>query len=156
MSSVAALSRSFSKIDLSDRWAAAASFGELFRVGAGATAFTIYLRNPDGYVPVLTVEDNVTRSVGSIKPLQPSIVDAMMNESVRREAGGGNETSDLSSGHHVVLIPSDASIEPLAAIVCETLHPSQDVRRFRARVDELSRAFATILSMCPNRSRARQ
>ena len=57
MSSVAALSRSLSLIDMSDRRAAAMSFCELFRVGAGAGTFTFYLRDRDGYVPVWAVEE---------------------------------------------------------------------------------------------------
>jgi hypothetical protein len=151
-SSVAALSRSFSKIDLSDRWAAVVSFGELFRVGAGATTFTIYLKSPDGYVPVFAIEGDATLPTKSINALHPTIIDAMTNENTGCGAMSGVESSDPSTARHVVPIPpSDVSTQPLAAIVCQALRPSQDVRQFRRRADELSRVFATILSACPDR-----
>jgi hypothetical protein len=51
MSSVAALPRSLSQIDMSDRRAAATSLGELFRVGAGIGTFTIYLKESESYTP---------------------------------------------------------------------------------------------------------
>lgn len=157
MSSVAALSRSFSRIDLSNRRTAAASYGELFRVGAGATTFTIYLKGRDGYVPVWAIEDNAARSTKSIEPLPPRTIDAMMNENAGCDATGEVGTSGLRAGCHVVRVPpSDVGSKPLAAIVCH-LYPSQDVKQFRRRADELSRAFATILSACPDRpSRVRR
>jgi len=144
-SSAAALSRGFSKIDLSDRRAAAASFGELFRFGADTTTFTIYLKSSEGYLPVLAVEDDVTRPAKSIEPLQPATVAAMMKE----KAG---------AGRHVVLVPpADVSPEPLAVIVCQPQLSPQDPSRVRRRTDELSRAFGKILSACPDHApRGRQ
>jgi len=149
--SVAALSRSFSNIDLSNRWAAAASFGDLFRVGAGATTFIIYMKDSDGYVPVFAVEDDAIRSTKSIDPLHPTTIVAMVNENARCGAIAKPGTSHPGTGRHVFLIPpAGVSTEPLAAIVCQTLRPAQDERQFRRRADELSRAFATILSACPD------
>jgi hypothetical protein len=156
--SVAALSRSFSNIDLSDRWAAATSFGDLFRVGAGATTFTIYMKDSDGYVPVLAVEDDAIRPTKSIESLHPTTIDAMVNENARCEAMAKPGASYPGIGRHVFLIPPpDVSTEPLAAIVCQTLRPAQDEQQFRRRIDELSRAFATILSACADQpSRVRR
>jgi hypothetical protein len=149
--SVAALSRSFSNIDLSNLWAAAASFGDLFRVGAGVTTFIIYIKDSDSYVPVFAVEDDVVRSTKSIDPLHPTTIDAMVNENARCGAMKKPETSHPGAGRHVFLIPaSGISTEPLAAIVCQALRPSQDEKQFHRRIDELTRAFATILSACPD------
>jgi hypothetical protein len=157
-SSVAALSRSFSNIDLSNRRAAAASFGELFRVGAGATTFAIYLKDSDGYVPAFVVEDDAIRSTKSIESLDPTAIDTVTNENARCGAMAKPGPAHPVTGRHVFLIPpSDVSTEPLAAIVCQRLCPSQDERQFRRRTDELSRAFATILSACPDQpSRVRR
>jgi hypothetical protein len=156
--SVAALSRSFSNIDLSNRWAAAASFGDLFRVGAGATTFIIYMRDSDDYVPVFAVEDDAIRPTKSIDPLRPATIDAMVNESARCGAMAKPGTSHPGTGRHVFLVPpSSVSTEPLAAIVCQALRPSHDERQLQRRTDELSRAFATILSACADQpSRVRR
>ena len=149
MSSVAALSRSISLIDLSDRWTAAASFGELFRVGTGTATFTIYLKYPDAYVPVWAVEEDNTRSTKSMDPLPSAAIKAMMIENAGNGATDDVGESEPGSGWYVVRVPpSDVDSEPLAVIVCD-LHPSQDASQFRRRADELSRAFATILCACP-------
>jgi hypothetical protein len=151
MSSVAALSRGLSKIDLSDRCAAAESFGELFRAGTGTTTFTIYLKNPDGYVPVLAVEDDVSRPVKSLELLCPTTIDAMIEESACRAAAAQVAKGEPVAGRHVILVPpSESSTATLAAIVCRTLVAPQDARGFGQRTDDLSRAFATILSACPD------
>jgi hypothetical protein len=149
-SSVAALSRSFSKIDMSDRRAAAVSFGELFRIGTGTATFSIYLKDPDGYVPVWAIEEDATRSTKSMEPLRSTAIDAMMTENERCGATDEVGDSEPNTGCHVVRVPpSDVGSEPRAVIVCD-LHPSQDARQFRRRADELSRAFATILYACPD------
>jgi hypothetical protein len=150
MSSVAALSRSFSLIDMSDRWAAAVSYGELFRVGTGAATFTVYLKDSDGYVPVWAVEEDTTRSTKSMEPLPSTAFDTMMTENAACEAPGDVGESAPGTRCHVVRVPpSDVGSEPLAVVVCD-LHPSQDARQFRRRADDLSRAFATILYACPD------
>lgn len=149
--SVAALSRSFANIDLSNRRAAAASFGELFRIGAGATAFTIYIKDSNGYGPVFAVEDDAIRPTKSIATLHPTTIDAMVNENEGCRATAKPGTSQSRTGRHVFLIPpSEVGTEPLAAIVCQALRSSQDEKRLHRRTDELCRAFATILSACPD------
>ena len=153
-SSVAALSRSLSKIDLSDRRAAAASFGELFRVGCGASTFTLYLKSSGScYLPVFAVKDNVACSTRPIDLLRPARLDALAIETVPNKATRNVDNGDGGAARHVVLIPpSNVSAEPLAAIVCQALHPSQDVSQFRRRADEFGRAFAAVLSACPDQS----
>ena len=151
MRSVAALSRSFSLIDMSDRRAAAVSYGELFRAGTGIATFTIYLKDPDGYVPVWAVEEDTARSTKSMQPLLSTTVDAMTAGNAGHGARGDVGESEPGAGCYVVRVPpSDAGSEPPAVIVCR-LHPSQDARQFRRRADEFSRAFATILHACPDR-----
>ena len=150
MSSVAALSRSLSLIDMSDRGAAAMSLGELFRVGAKTATFTVYLKEGEEYVPVWAVAEDSPRSTKSMESLPATVVESMMLESARRgitdEVGG----SESSARRYVVGVPpSDAGSKPLAAIVCE-VQPSQESKQFRRRAEELSRMFATILSACPN------
>jgi hypothetical protein len=150
MSSVAALSRSFSLIDLSDRRAAVMSLGELFRVATGTSTFTVYLNDRDGYAPVWAVEEDTPRSTKSMVPLTLSTIESMMTGNAARATTGDIEGSDSGAGCYVVRVPrSDVGSKPLAAIVCE-LQTSQDARQFRRRADELSRAFATILYACPN------
>ena len=148
-SSVAALSRTLSLIDMSDRRAAAMSYGELFRVGTGAATFTVYLKDPGGYVPVWAVEEDAFRSTTSMKPLAVAAIEAMLIENAKpRVMAGAGEPDNRC--HVVSVPPSDAGSGPLAVIICD-LHLSKDIDQFRRRSDELSRAFATILSACPDR-----
>jgi hypothetical protein len=149
-SSVAALSRSFSLIDMSDRRAAAVSYGELFRAGTGTATVTIYLKDPDGYLPVWAIEEDTARSTKSMEPLPSTAIDAIMTENAGRGATADVGESQPGTGCYVVRVPpSDVGCEPLAVIVCN-LHRLQDARQFRRRADELSRAFATILYACPD------
>jgi len=150
LSSVAALSRSLSQIDMTDRRSAAMSLGELFRVGTGGGTFTIYLKDGGEYVPVWALEENSARSTKSMESLPAATIESIMIESLRRgtpdDAGG----SESGARRYVVGVPaSDAGSSPLAAIVCE-LQPSQDSRQFHRRAEELVRMFATILYACPN------
>jgi len=150
MSSVAALSRSLSLIDMSDRRAAAVSFGELFRVGAGMATFSIYLKDAEGYVPVWAIEEDTTRSPISMEPLSSAAVNNMMI--VNAGLGATDELEgEPGTRRYVVQVPrSDAGSQPLAVIVCD-LHPSQDASQFLRRADELNSALATILQACPDR-----
>jgi hypothetical protein len=152
MSSVAALSRSFSQIDMSGRRAAAVSYGELFRVGTGTATFTIYLKDFDGYVPVWAVEDGATRSTKSMELLSSTRIEAIMTENAGHGATGSTGEGETGTGCYVVRVPpSDVGSEPQAVIVCGR-DPSQDARQFRRRADELSRALATLLHACPDPS----
>jgi hypothetical protein len=150
MSSVAAFSRSLSLIDMSDRRAAAASFGELFRVGTGTATFGVYLKDAEGYVPVWAIEEDTTRSPISMERLSSAAVDDMMHGSARH--GATDEAGEGEPGirrYAVQVSRSDVGSQPLAVIVCD-LHPSQDARQFLRRADELSRALAVILYACPD------
>jgi hypothetical protein len=150
MRSVAALSRSLSLIDMSDRRAAAMSYGELFRVGTGVATFTVYLKDQGGYVPVWAVEEGAFRSTKSMEPLPLGTIDAMLTGDAGRGATGDAGGSEPDNRRHVVSVPpSDVGSEPLAVIICDP-HKSQDADQFPRRADELSRALATILYACPD------
>jgi hypothetical protein len=151
MQSVAALSRSFADIDLSDRRAAAASFAELFRVGTGTSTFTIYLKDAVGYVPVHTVEKGATRSPRPAAPLALATITETTSCDIADHAMGDAVEGELVGARCVVPVGRGGeNSEPLAVIVCER-RPSQEPRQFRRRASELSRAFATILNACPDR-----
>jgi len=152
MSSVAALSRSLSQIDMRDRGAAAMSFGELFRVGAGAGTFTLYLKDGAEYAPVWGVQDDSPQSTKLMERLPSSAIESMIIESARRGIADGAGAGESGAGRFVVGVSSpDVGGKPLAAIVCE-LQASQDPRQFRRRAEELSRMFGTMLYACPSRS----
>jgi hypothetical protein len=149
MSSLAALSRQLSVINLSDRRAAAMSCGELFHIASGAKTFTFYLKDRDGYQPLWAVANDNPYSVKSLAPLPLTAIESMMNESANRVAEVGGTQSAV--GRYVVSVPPSVGARPLAAIVCE-LQSSQDLRWFFRRGEDLGRAFATILYACPNAS----
>ena len=153
-SSVAALSRTLSLMDMSDRRAAAMSYGELFRVGTGAATFTIYLKDRDGYVPVWAVEEDAFRSTTAMKPLDIAAIEAMRIENAKPQVMDGAGEPDTNRFHVVSVPPSDVGSGPLAVIICD-LRLSKDIDQFRRRSDELSRGFATILSACPDRPSGR-
>jgi hypothetical protein len=146
----AALSRSLSLIDMSDRRAAAASYGELFHVGTGAATLTVYLKQPDGYVPVWAVEEDTVRATKSMPLLPSTAIDAMMSGNAVFEVSGDSGETEPAGDRHVVRVPSsEGDSEPLAVFVCY-LDRSRDVTRFRRRADELSSTLATILRACPD------
>jgi hypothetical protein len=151
MSSVAALSRSVSLFDLSDRRAAAASFGELFRVGTGTATLSIYLKDADGYVPVWAIEEDTARSPISMEPLSSAAVEDMMNGSTGHGATDEAGEGEPGARRRVVPVPpSDVGSVPMAVIVCD-LHHSQDASQFHRRAEDLSRSLATLLRACPDR-----
>ena len=128
MSSVAALSRSLSQIDMSDRRAAATSLGELFRVGAGIGTFTIYLKESESYTPVWALEDDTPRSTRSMAPITSTAMESMMVESAKRGSTDDSGGSESDARRYVAAVPpSGAGVKPLAAIVCE-VQESQDSR----------------------------
>lgn len=146
--SVAALSRGLSRLDLGDRRTAASSFGELFRVGADISTFTLYLKERELYRPVYAVEDNIARATASMQPRAASAIEAMLKASVC--IGTTYDVADTASANPycVVRVPSatDAS-EPVAVVVCALGRPPDD--EFRRRAVELGGALAAILAACP-------
>jgi hypothetical protein len=145
-SSVAAMTRSLSRIALGDRRAAALSFAELFRIAATPT-FTIYLRDSQGYLPVVAIEDDVSRPAESVEPLDATAID---------ETRAGNAGDDVAwqagkrrpHAECLVLVPPAGTAEPLAAILCRC-PPALQALPFLRRAEDLSHAFAAMLSACP-------
>jgi hypothetical protein len=144
---VAAFTRGLSRIDLSSRTNAAASFGELFRTGTGTSNFTIYLRSNGRYEPVTAFEHNVSRPVASIEPLQENVISEL--------ADGGAKGSDPATdpGAHVVLVLPSTSADgkPLAAISYRVPSHAFNDDGFPRRIVDLERAFSAIVSAVPER-----
>ena len=142
MSSVAALSRSLSQIDMSNRRAAATSLAELFRVGTGTGTFTVYLKEESRYAPVWAIVEDSPRSTNSMESLAETAIADMLVESARNGLTDHAGEARFGSGRFVVAVPPSGV--GLAAIVCE-LQESQDLKQFRRRAEEFGRLFATIL-----------
>ena len=145
--SVGALSRGLTQLDLSDRRTAASSFGELFRVGAGLSTFTIYLKEGEFYIPVYAVEDDIAQATTSMQPRPATTIDAMLDQSVR--LGATYDVTDNPSTNNccVVRVPSaDVAPEPVAIVVCTLSEPPDD--EFRRRAGDLGRVLATFLTVC--------
>jgi hypothetical protein len=151
MSSVAALSRSLSQIDMSSRRAAAISLAELFRVGTGTGSFTVYLKEESVFAPVWAIAEDSPRSTNSIESLPATAIVNMLAESARNGLTDHIGEGRFGAGRFAVAMPPfnvDVGTAPLAAIVGE-LRESQDLRQFRRRAEELGRLFATILQAAP-------
>ncbi|RBP07131.1 hypothetical protein DFR50_12961 [Roseiarcus fermentans] len=147
--SVAAMSRSLAQIDLSDRRAAAASFGELFRAGTGTATFVLYLRVGGGYAPVCAVERDAPCPTAAMATLSEADMESMIAEGARRGVVAGEGDAFGPRRRIVVAPPSGVGGERLAAIVCD-LQESQDLRQFGRRAEDLASALATLLAACPN------
>ncbi len=149
MSSVAALSRSLSQIDMSNRRAAASSLAELFRVGTGARTFTIYLKEESGYAPVWAIVEDSPRSTNSLAPLPATAIADMLAESARNGLDDHIAEGRFGAGRFAVAVPASAvGASPLAAIVGE-LQGAPDLRQFRRRAEDLGHLFETILQATP-------
>jgi hypothetical protein len=149
MNSVASLSRSLASIDLSDRRAAAMSFGEVFRVAAGAKTFTIYLECGGEYRAALAIENDSPSSGKSAPALSLSAIEAM---TARAQGGRDVVRSGFDDRRSVVCVPPrSCGSEPLAVIVSD-LDACRDRRQFDRRADELGRLLETILRACPDRT----
>ena len=145
---VAALSRSLALIDISDRRAAAVSFGEVFRVAAGVGTFTIYLKCGGAYQAALAIENDSPNSNKSAAPLSLSAIEAVTSHA-RGHGEAGRTAWDDRLG--VVRVPSfNADAEPLVVIVCD-LKACRDRRQFDRRAEELGRLLATIMRACPEK-----
>ena len=147
----AALSRSLSLIDMSDRRAAAASYGELFHAGTGAAT----LDRLSGTAGRLRAGLGGRRRYRPCRRMDEaaasSAIDAMMSGNAVFEVSGDGGETEPAGDRHVVRVPSsEGDSEPLAIFVCY-LDRSRDMTRFRRRADELSSALATILRVCPDR-----
>lgn len=150
-SSLSAVARALGRIDMRDRRSAAASLGEAFRVGAGAASLVVYLRGPEGYAPVLAVEEGAIRPAASTLTVPAAAVDAMIADGAAPAADDG-EGGGVGRRIVIAVPPSGAADERLAALVC-TLDGSQDPRPFRRRAEDLARMAATVLAACPDSSR---
>ncbi len=146
--SVAALSRSLSQFDLTDRWTAAASFGKLFRHATGVVTFTVYLRIGDAYVPAFALEGDSPRTVNAMKPIPAATVAVLLMES-RADPLAGTGSRPATRRRYVLAVPPSDCGDALAAVACE-LPPSHDLSLFFRRADDAARFFASILRSCPD------
>ena len=149
-SSIATVSRILSQLDLRTEAVVAARFAELFAAMTGASAFTIYLRDAEGYSPVWAVEDDNAHPVHQGKPLDLAAIGL---PAVRCDAAGQAAGDEAGEAPIVIRVPpSDAGVEPTGLIVCHGSGDPAEADRLRVRADELSRAFAVLLAACEDRN----
>jgi hypothetical protein len=144
---VAAFTRGLSRITIKDRATAAASLGELFRTGAGASDFTIYLRTNGSYLPVVAVENDLDRPVTSIVPLTHAAIKTLGSDRARTDDEAAGTDQELVSSR-VALVSSDDPERPLAVIIYKLSPGRHDEEKLRRRIGELCSAFSVILSAC--------
>ena len=141
---VASLTRSLLRLDMSSREAVASSFSELFRVGASVGTFTIYLFDGRAYAPAATVEDHGSRPPHMTPPLSPETIDRLAAET-RRQRLADESGKDAPAGRRTLVSPPLApDARPQAAIVCE-VQSSTEPEHFHRRAEEMTRLLATLL-----------
>jgi hypothetical protein len=138
---VGAVLRSFAGLDMTSKRAAAASFSSLIRDFAGATAFTIYLKDRGGFEPIHAVDGDRTLNVQNCPPLEKSILQALEGASGRSASTALEATEKLG-----VLIRNPGKGEALGAVVCQASSLSRDIESAGKRLEQLSRAIGPVLS----------
>jgi|SRR3954452_15606245 hypothetical protein len=122
-SSGAALPPSFSLrdnsnllLDTSNRWTAAASYGELLRVDTGTATFNVYLKDSDGSLPLGAIKEE---ACGPTKSMDPSTTNTEMTVNGQHGATGGVVEGEPATECQVVCAPSSGvGSESLVVIVC--------------------------------------
>ncbi|MGJ4949687.1 hypothetical protein [Bradyrhizobium sp. HKCCYLS20291] len=132
---VATFTEALSRIDLSSRASAAVSLGDLFRTATGAQDFTVFVQSDGHLRPVLAIENDMRRPLTSVAPLD----------------GGGEPSEDPVAppiGQRTLVLRSNATDRhpPIAAIRYLVPPDASNDQRLDRRLDDLKRAFSTILS----------
>jgi hypothetical protein len=150
---VAAVSRSLARLDATHRRAAAASFADLVRHSVGASSFGIYLKGQSGFEPACVVDGDRALPVSALPPLDSSLVGAVLKTD---GVWDGAQDSPVT-GERLPVIAAVARRgsdgEALGVVVCATFGLSQGVAVARRRLDDLTRAFAAIVSACGDADR---
>jgi hypothetical protein len=117
----------------------------MLRVGTGTATFNVYRKDPGGSLPLWAIEEDACHSAKSMNR-SATTTNAMMTINGHHGATGGVVENESATECHVARVPpSEARSESLIVMVCN-LHSSLDESQVRGCADELSRAFAAILS----------
>jgi hypothetical protein len=130
----------FAKADLSSRQALLASFADVFRHGAGADSFAIYLRDGDAFIPRFGFEDGgpIPHAALASLPLLPT------------EGGPGDAARPTAGGLpiRIPLLAPDAA-DLIGFVVCTRTVPTQSPTVSARRLNEVCRVLAKLLVVCP-------
>jgi hypothetical protein len=130
----------FAKTDLSSRQALLASFAEVFRHGAGADSFAVYLRDGDVFVPRFGFEDGGPIPYAALSSLPLLSTGRGPGDAARSTAGG--------LPIRIPLLAPD-STEPVGFVVCTRTVATQIPTVSARRLNEVCCVLAKLLVACP-------
>ncbi|MDB5656750.1 MAG: hypothetical protein JWQ94_4363 [Tardiphaga sp.] len=146
---VSALVRQLAVVEMSNRRAAAASFGEIFRIAAGVSECTIYLRDRGAYRAVWSARAEVLRTIDAVPPLDLTNPGGIQNDADIK-AIDVTRDADVDFDRQMIRVaPTQDGCGPLALITYEA-SALADVAQFRRRAADLGQAFARLLRACPD------
>jgi hypothetical protein len=141
---------SLARLDLRDRRSLLASVVDIIRFGVGASSFVIYLRRAHGLEPYLGVDDGTHLAPAAMAPLELSLPEE------ERGAIADIVSARIANRFPVApvwaLIHGAAGGEPIGAVVCTRLLPSQDAAGAARRLDQVCRILAVLLAASPEPS----
>lgn len=149
LADAATVSHTLANLDLTSRRRAVASFCDLLRFCGGASTFTLYLIEGREAPVALAVVDDVVCPVEPFAPLDAAALQAALTRAASRLPMGQDPASGSQEAHVSILALDEPGAQPLGLIVCSAFRTNEDVGHARQRLDELCRALAKILSMCP-------
>jgi hypothetical protein len=138
------LLEAFANTDLSSHQALLTSFADVFRHGAGASSFAIYLQECDELLPRFGFED------GSPIPFA-ALASLPRPPSAPAGGGAGEAIADDTAADLPIRVPigmSDAA-KPIGLLVCTRIAPFQTPLIAKRRLNEVCRVLAKLLVVCP-------
>jgi hypothetical protein len=130
----------FAEADLSSRQALLASFARVFRHGAGADSFAVYLWDGDRFAPRFGFEDGA--------PIPRAALASLAQLPGGPSECGSGQTAAPDLPLRVAIRISDAA-KPIGCTVCTRLAPGQSPIIVVRRLKEVCRVLAKLLVVCP-------
>jgi hypothetical protein len=144
-STLTSLLHSLTKLEVGDRRSLIGSFGDVIRLGVGATSFAVYLDSPHGLEPCVGIEDGVRVSRVAIPQLPAALH--------HHDDTGDTGIPPAPNSRDIPSMPLWAPIrladgKSTGVVVCTRLHPSQDPAVASRRLHEICCVLAVMLSAC--------
>jgi hypothetical protein len=149
-SSLAGFLHSLARLDLRDRRSLLASVADIIRFGVGASSFVIFLRRAHELEPYLGVDDGTHLAPAAMASLRLSLLEQARGTIA--DIVSASIASRFPGAPVWALIHGTADSEPIGAVVCTRLLPSQDDVGAARRLDQVCRILAVLLSASPEPS----
>ena len=151
-STLASVMRHLANVEVTDRHALTASFGDVVRFAVAATSFAIYLDVGRGLEACVGVEDRSRIAPTAIPALSPSLLAAVQAADALTEMSADDDRPDELPCWAPIFLPGAS--KPTGVIVCNRLEPSQVPSVARRRLNDVCRVLQALLAALPETSGA--